>query len=505
MDGIVSGGRVKKSAKKAHPKDPFWSEKTKLVKRLLRDVGLTQDDLRDKLLTFNSARTPTYKINFDHFRRVMQGNERRPPHFRDFLNDIGEILTAQHQPSEQAKKRDEYLSLFFRMDKIAAASGASHEDDKTQHFGMEREREVDRNEYLKNVYAWYREHRPTLARIARAYYAKVPEVVDLPMVTRSEWLPKHPIPLNKFDLQLSWVEDERDPPPPLLEALDKETYSRFLERIAPDVQQEDRFCYRLLEVSPADDTIKLVFSPSRYRRFINSCEALGYELAEWFYRNQKDLDIKRAPTNDAFLTGRGDPRAIFNLRMHSGCPGISTLLLIWKASQGDFFYLHKRSGPVLDSPGGLHVVPAGQFQPDTDEDINHDRDFSMQRTVMREFGEELLGIEKFKDVMRTSENFYDHPRLEPFVRGLREGFVRGYFLGLGFDPLPTKPGLLTALVIDASRLPPGALEFTDNWEGKSLEVPLSQLEKWSKDERLIPDGATCLQLVQRHLKFLLGK
>jgi hypothetical protein len=379
------------------------------------------------------------------------------------------------------------------------------EDIKAQHFETERKYKVDRNEYLKNVYEWYREHRSTLARIARAYYAKVPEVLNFSMVTRSEWLPKRPIPLNEFDLQLSWIEDELDPPAPLLEALDKETYSRFLERIAPNVQQEDRFCYRLLEASSADGTIKLVFSPSRYPHFINSCEALGYELAEWFYRNQKDVDINRTPTNGAYLTERGDPRSIFNLRMHSACPGISTFLLLLNAPQGDFFYLHKRSGPVLDSPGGLHVVPAGQFQPDTDEDVNHDRDFSIERSVIRELGEELLGLEKFKDVMRTSENFYNHPRLEPFVRGLREGFVRGYFLGLGFDPLPIKPGLLTALVIDASRLPPGALEFTDNWEGKFLELPLSQLEKWSKDERLIPDGATCLQLVQQHLKFLLDK
>jgi hypothetical protein len=384
-------------------------------------------------------------------------------------------------------------------------SSAPTEDHKDQRYGAERRNESEHNEYLKNVYAWYREHRPTLAKIARAYYASLPEALNLPMVTRSEWLPKIPIPLRELDRQLTWIEDERDLLPPQLEALGQETYSRLLERIAPNVQQEDRFCYRLLDVSSADGKMNLVFSPSRYRRFINSCEALGYELAEWFYRNQNDLDIQQVAKDGAYLRARGDPRAIFDLRMRSGCPGVSTFLLVLNAHQGDFFYLHRRSGPVLDSPDGLHVVPAGQFQPDTDEDVNHNRDFSIERTVIRELGEELLGIEKFKDVMRTSEDFYNHPRVAPIVRGINEGFVRGYFLGLGFDPLPTKPGILTALVIDASHLPPGTLEFTDNWEGRLLELPLGQLKKWSQDERLIPDGKTCLQLVQQHLEFLIGK
>jgi hypothetical protein len=374
---------------------------------------------------------------------------------------------------------------------------------------IDRAIEEGRNESPAQIFQWYRENRQRVAQIARAYYEDLPDVLPLPMVTVPKWLPHRPIPLREFDLQFkgrdSWIETEVESSPPTLKLLGDQTYSRFLEKGAPTVEQENRFCYRLVEVSGEDNTLRLKFSPSRYQNFVNSCEALGYELAEWCI-GQKDLRTKKPRSNGRDLSARKKPQAIFNLSGRSACPGISTILLLLNAPHGDSFFLHERTPKkLLDSPGGWHVVPAGQFQPDTAEDVNHDRDFSIERTVMRELGEELLGIDRLKDAIRTRHDFYSEPKLEPFIQGLGEGVVRGYFLGLGFDPLPTKPGILTALVIDASRMPPSALEFIDNWEGKFLEVPLTALDQWSRDPRLIPDGATCLQLAKRHLPILLNR
>jgi hypothetical protein len=124
---------------------------------------------------------------------------------------------------------------------------------------------------------------------------------------------------------------------------------------------------------------------------------------------------------------------------------------------------------------------------------------------MRELAEELLGVKEVEHAIRTYDDFYEDPRVAPFVAGLKDGTVRPYFMGLGFDALPTKPGFYLALVVDAARIPNASLNFFDNWEGRYLAVPLEQLEAWSRETRMIPDGATCLKLALRHLDFLVGE
>ena len=141
------------------------------------------------------------------------------------------------------------------------------------------------------------------------------------------------------------------------------------------------------------------------------------------------------------LLARGRPDAIFDLKNRSACPATSAVLFVLNSSDGDFFYVHRRTSPqLLDSPGGWHVVPSGQFQPDTAEDTNHRRNFSIRRTVFRELAEELLGVQEVENSIRNRADFYSDPRVAPFVEGLARGAVRLYYMGLGFDPLTTKPG-----------------------------------------------------------------
>lgn len=366
------------------------------------------------------------------------------------------------------------------------------------------------DERLRDIFQWYREpaNRTHLKGVARKYYSAIPGITDLPMVTRPEWLADKPIPLSVVDKELRkhWKYDEVDPVPRPFAWLGTETFSRFIQRIAPNVQLENRFCYRLLDVNSDGKLFQMSFGPSRYWQFINSCELLSFELAEWCFRKDRDLVGRMPKPKPLELRLRGAPGELFRLNKRSACPACSTFLLILNSRKGDYFLLHERlSVGLLDSPGGWHVVPSGQFQPDGIEDIHHDRDFSIERTVMRELAEELLGVEEAQDVVRTLDDFYNYPRLKPFADGLKNGALRSYFLGIGFDPLPTKPGILTALVIDASRLPTSALDFINNWEGKYVEVWLDQLEDLSRDPKMIPDGATCLILAHKHLKQLLRR
>ena len=435
-------------------------------------------------------------------------------------------------PPEYAKLVQAFAALFHEIDPSLTpqkyveliqqpSSSATEQTHRLQAFPLEARQPADtdatkapslnrNDEYALQVYKWYREHenRQRIGAVARAYYADVAGVLNLPMVTISDWLPESPVPFSEFDekLKSGWSQNEPQPPVPLLDLLGGERFSDFITRLSPSVKQEDKFCYRLLKVGRKDNSLKLLFGPSSYRHFVSSCEVLSFELGEWCFRHQETFQINPPRSEGSDLPKRGAPEAIFNLGNRCACPGSSTVLILTNHRKGDFFYLQKRIAPeLLDSPSGLHVVPSGQFQNDTYEDANHDRGFSLQRNVMREFAEELLGVKEIEGAIENLDDFYDDPRVAPFVAGIEEGSVKGFFLGLGFDPLSTKPGLLSALVIDASRIPEPALEFIHNWEGKLLPEPLKDLERRSRDFRLIPDGATCLRLAHRHLDFLLGK
>jgi hypothetical protein len=73
---------------------------------------------------------------------------------------------------------------------------------------------------------------------------------------------------------------------------------------------------------------------------------------------------------------------------------------------------------------------------------------------------------------------------------------------MGISPGNMKPMLLATLVIDGARFDPSQLSFNDNFEGEFIQVPLDQLRRWSEHPEMSADGATCLQLVLRDLKFL---
>jgi hypothetical protein len=254
------------------------------------------------------------------------------------------------------------------------------------------------HEYLRETFLWYRKHRLEVTNIARAYYYKVPGVLDRPFVTKKEWLPATPISLDEFDSRLSkpenWNDKEPDPPQRRLHFIPDETYWQFIERLATEndwkFEQEERACYRLIDVRLGGSKLELSFAPATYSQFVNSCESLGFELGEWCLRNPRKLKESQPPKTSAGLT-RGRPAEIFSLKNQSACPGFSTFLLLLNQDGGDYFYLHDRSSSkVLESPGTYHVLPAGQFQPDQKDDANHNRDFSLYRSILRELAEELI-------------------------------------------------------------------------------------------------------------------
>jgi hypothetical protein len=364
---------------------------------------------------------------------------------------------------------------------------------------------------LAEIFKWYRdpERGPLVMNTIRAYYADLPEVLPYPAVMTKDMLARAPVALRKLDEQLkSDAALKEEEQPRLAEGykylFDGEPYSNFVRSVAPDVRQDNNFCYRMIAAMPRSEMPFLVFGPTRYRQFVNSCEALSFELGQWCFDHQNSK-IKAPRSNGQDLRARGPAADIFDLRKRSCATGVCTVLIL-KKTTGCFFYLQERiSANLMEDPGGWHIVPSGTFQPETGEDDNHGRDYSVERTVIRELAEELLGVAEVEKLIAASENFYTDPRVKPYVKGLETGAVKTFFLGVSMHPPSAKPDLMTAMVVDTSQLSEDSLKFVGNWEGRPeiQEVPISRLERWVNREDMSPTGATSLALVRNHIQQIL--
>ena len=363
---------------------------------------------------------------------------------------------------------------------------------------------------LSNIYLWHRDpdNFRKVAALSRAYYKSVPDILAYPAITKAGWLPERPIPLSTFDESLakprSWTWDETSTPisNAALDFLEGLRYSELVRKAAPDVRQDDDFCYRLLDVASDGNALRFLFGPTSYRDFVDTCEILSFEAAEWCW-NGGTLPPR---SNGLDLKVRGKAREVFNFKNRNCAVGICTVLIIKKGSR-HFFYLQDRdvtrAGPqIMEAPGGYHVVPSGTFQPDTAHNDNHERDFSVWRNVLRELAEELLGVAEVKRTIAASKDFTTHPKVAAYIAGVSNGAVRSYFLGVCIHPPAAKPDLLTTVIIDAKALGEDAVQFLGNWEMKEEihEVPIENLDRWAKNATMAPTGATCLAIALEHLK-----
>jgi hypothetical protein len=432
---------------------------------------------------------------------------RKPPNI-----ELGRLLTASMPPGHRKRIAKEIGTSERTLARILSGYTPPQEALllklqkrlKIPDERMERVRDGGADSYLRHAFNWYRSNRQIILPVAREYYSGVPGVLAFPIVTKNEWLPKQPVSLADVDRHLFFLTDEEEPPVRQLRLLGNRTFSEFVWSTAKDVRLSRDFVYRLIKTEIDGTTVKLTFGPTRYHHFVNSCEAIQFELGEWCCRNE--AAPRRPRTNGADLRIRGPNINIFDLNSRICSTGICVALLILNTRKGHVFYVHERSSnEVMEGPSGFSLVPGGTFQPDSAEDVNHERDFSLMRTVIRELAEELLGMGEIEQTIRTGDDFYEHDRIRPFLTALDQGHARAFFLGIGVSPGNMKPMILATLVIDSTHFDETALKFEDNFEGKFIQVPLTKLVEWSKHRDMSSDGATCLHLVHRHLEYLIDR
>ncbi|MFD9702087.1 hypothetical protein [Lentzea sp. NPDC059081] len=319
-------------------------------------------------------------------------------------------------------------------------------------------------------------HRHALAVEAAALYPDVPKVAGTPLLTAPHWTPPAPVPLADLTLERRLSPPHAAVGGPLLPD-GFGSYSEAMAALAAPAVFQNRETYRLLGFTGRH----LTFGLGTYFDGIDVGEACAHEYAA------RSLGlIGTLPQRTAV----GDPcdpaRRPVNV-------AISTLTLRHDTVTGDAtFFLHWRDPKRVGHAGGMfQVLPVGVFQG------SRDSDFSLWHCMVREFAEELLGVEEIHDA--------DYERW-PFAAELTAA-ARVFYLGTGVDPLTFATDLLTVAVIEASRFDAvfGDL-VSHNDEGRvlrGLAFDAATVERFAHHEPTQAAGAALLSLAWRHRDVLL--
>jgi len=356
----------------------------------------------------------------------------------------------------------------------------------------------------------YAASREVLVSAAKTYYASVDGTPEFALIGRPEWLLETPQPLTEHDPVAELDLDSYNPSPPKLAGLNCDWLSfkrRFMPTTAPLFDGDS---YRVTGIdTEGNGRLAFKFGPSSYFKYVNSCESLGAEFAA-AYEDKADFTCP--------LPLRGAPEQIFNLRQRHAVAGVNCILLIRhytprkqpNAKARDVFVLHRRGTNTLEAQNTWHVIPAGTHQPALG--FGFTGDSSVWRTAVREFIEELCDPKETIKFKNLGEDFLGHPFVDHLVSvyfrntGAQRPAASIHLLGVGFDPLTTKPEILAAIVLDWRRVD---RELMKNWEGEE-DTPLRYVDveclaTWAESSpigSILPAGQACMVLADRNLPSL---
>jgi hypothetical protein len=188
----------------------------------------------------------------------------------------------------------------------------------------------------------------------------------------------------------------------------------------------------------------------------------------------------------------------------SAAIGVSTLTIV-RIRRPEFdgykMFLSPRSCTVATQRRRYHVIPSGMFQPFlADEGPDSLRaQFSVRETVLREFVEELYGVEE----LETGDGCVDHtaifrrPEAQLISRMLEAGNARLLYTGVAVNLLALRPEICTLLVIEDPywyEAQSGQLKLCDEYLRQSERTKLLPDQRWVQlialDDRngLEPEG-----------------
>lgn len=355
------------------------------------------------------------------------------------------------------------------------------------------------------------DNRNFLADLGKRYHTSADELPDFPLIGKRDWILETPQVLTEHDPLPERDMFTIDPVSAPLEGLNigyQAIATRALERRRLRWNGDS---YRLLKIARATDRLDFTFGPTKYFNYVDSLEAIGAELADFALKNPR-VTPKELPR-------RGPADRIFDFRQRSAFAGVNCILFLKNYYRGNIsksrvsaphqFVLHDRRGDALEARNTFHVVPAGGHQPA--KEFGNANEWSIWRTIVREFCEELFDKEEAHKLIKGAGDFIEHPEIKPLIdKVFRKPAAKIFLLGVGLDPVTTKPEILAAIVVDWQKIDTAAeLHIETNYEGTAKYIDLSRDElvtqaEMPRSKPMLPAGKAALLLAAKHFDFLMN-
>lgn len=367
------------------------------------------------------------------------------------------------------------------------------------------------------VHAYLNRNRRGLAVRAAAGYPAADRVAGTPLLAPPAWRPRAPVPLA--DVRLEFREQAPAPrvtdiadiaPEQLPTRADGTRYRRYsdvVRELASPAIFENRSTYRLLDADLAGEDPHLTFTRGRFFDGVDVGGPAAHEFAAAELALPRGDDPPATPRSLRLRHAIGNP---WDLAARPGAIAVGALTLRHDREAGTAsFPLHWRDPARVGHAGGMYqVIPVGIFQPSGEAPWNEANDFDLWRGMLREFAEELLGVDEDHGSERAPIDYDRWPFARAMTDALRDGRIRAYCLGFGADPLTFALDLLTAVVIDAPLFDELFGELAErNAEGTVLKPrPFDEqtIAELTTREPVQAAGAALLKLAIAHRALLLG-
>jgi hypothetical protein len=367
------------------------------------------------------------------------------------------------------------------------------------------------------VRSYLLKQRYELALEAADEYPAGSKIAGTPLLAVPGGQPAAPVPIQDITLELSptpvegagagdggngsdWGNGSDGGAPALPARPDGTRYLRYsdaLRDLAAPAIFENRSTYRLIEADLTGPAPRLAFTRGRYFDGIDTGEAAAHQYA-----------AQRLDGRPAGRPGRaGDPCDLSRRPVNLA---ISTLTLrLDRATGRASFPLHWRDPAKVGHAGGLYqVIPVGVFQPSGEAAWNERGDFSLWRSMIREFAEELGGRSEDYGSDRDPVDYGSWPFARRMTDALDRGQISVWCLGLGVDPLTYATDLLTVAVVDSLVFDEEfSLNPRGNEEGEVLaarEFAGPVIDRLVTREPVQAAGAAVLRLAWAHRETLTG-
>jgi len=205
--------------------------------------------------------------------------------------------------------------------------------------------------------------------------------------------------------------------------------------------------YRLMTLD--EESNNLILGKSDYYKTLSTCDIHYYN----FMNDNNSMISCKGKEYDTWFQNLKNIVLYNQFTTVSASIGCSTLLVIKNYQENRFQYYIVDNSRAKNPADTKHVVPSFMFQP-TKKVTNID-DFQLQSNIqtqiLKEFGEELLGMEELEKVdnQRELELIMEKNKdLERIKKLLDNGKATLKVLGVSLDIFRLRPELLTVLVID---------------------------------------------------------